>query len=311
MKRNIWLFLLLPLLVWTGVPAHADSINLTDLLSTGTCLAPPDPNTPGQEFGLPAGCWTLQNQNGDGTFGGVGQTLASGTGSLLNGLTVIGSDVNTADGLGIPNGGALFSPDSTNGGFDPALLGVDGSGSGVDPYGTPFFTFTQFTTVITPTNPGLTDQGNGIFSGDLTFTWTFTTLDAGSFYDQAGYVYCPATSGIPTCQQIPLTMNFDALANNFSGASQNPDGSLNTTGPFPDQPSGFMETGTVTAFNLSAGDTFGAYVFSLDNANGAGTIVLSDAVAVTPEPASFLLIGGGLLALGGAGRRARRRSAGK
>lgn len=304
MKRNIWLFLLSPLLVLTGVPANASSINLTDMLSAGTCTAP-DP-TPG--------CWTLQNQNGDGTFGGVGQTLASGNGSLLNDLTVIGSDVNTADpNSGIPNGGLLF--DFSNGpGFDPALLGVDGnSGDGTDPNGTPFSTFTQFTTVITGDNPGLTDQGNGIFSGDLTFTWTFTTFDAGSFYDQAGYIYCPATSGIPTCQQVPLTMNFDALANNFSGASQNPDGTVNTTaGPFPDSSTGFAEGGpsaTVTAFNLSAGDTFGAYVLSLDNANGAGTIVFSGPAASspTPEPASFLLIGGGLLALGGAGRKARRR----
>jgi len=306
MKRNIWLFLLSPLLVLTGVPANASSINLTDMLSAGTCMTPPDPNTPGLESGFPGGCWTLQNQNGDGTFGGVGQTAASGNGSLLNGLTVIGSDVNTVDDFGIPNGGPLFSPDSINGGFDPALLQADYSGSGFDPYGTSYYTTTLFTTVITGDNPGLTDQGDGItFSGDLTFTWTFTTFDAGSFYDQAGYLYCPATSGIPTCQQIPLTMNFDALTN----TALNQDFTTNTTGPFPDQPSGYMETGTVTAVNLSAGDTFGAYVLSLDNANGAATIAFSGPAASspTPEPASFLLIGGGLLALGWAGRKARRR----
>jgi hypothetical protein len=316
MKRNIWLFLLSPLLVLTGVPAHAGSINLTDMLSAaGTCLTPPDPGTPGLESGLPAGCWTLQNQNSDGSFGGVGQTLANGTGDLLNGLTVIGSDVNTGDGIGIPNDGALFSPDPINGGFDPALLGVDGSGDGLsspgfDPYGTPYSTFTQFTTVITASNPGLTTQSDGItVAGDLTFTWTFTTLDAGSFYDQAGYIYCPSTSSNPTCQQVPLTMNFDALANGFNGAALNPDGSLNTDpSTFPDPSKGFLETGSVTIAGVSAGDTFGAYVLSLDNTNGAGTIVLAgQPSSLAPEPASFLLIGGGLLALGGAGRKARRR----
>src|SRR5471030_2828915 len=68
MKRNnIWLFILSPLLVLTGVPAHAGIINLTDLLSAGT--------------------WTLKNQNS-----GIGSGVANGTGGLLNGLTVIGSD---------------------------------------------------------------------------------------------------------------------------------------------------------------------------------------------------------------------------
>jgi hypothetical protein len=57
-------------------------------------------------------------------------------------------------------------------------------------------------------------------------------------------------------------------------------------------------------------------VNTLDNANGAGTITFSDplgpgTISDTPEPASFLLIGGGLLALGSAGQKARRRQAGK
>jgi hypothetical protein len=364
MKRNIWLFLLSPLLVLTGVPANAGILNLTDMLSAGTCVAAPDPNTPGLESGAPAGCWTLQNQNSDNTSGGVGQTAADGNGSLLNGLTVTGSDVNTVDSFldpfpGMPNGGALFNsstgpcstqPDpNTNApgfpagcgpGLDPALLGVDGSGDGlsqpgIDPYGTPFSTTTFFTTVITGNNPGLTDQGDGItYAGDLSFTWTFTTLDAGSFYDQAGYYVCfGGFSG--SCSTTELTMNFDSLANGFQGASLNPDGSLNT-GPcttppdpttdtpgipagcsdpstFPAQGTGNLETGTATVFGLTAGDIFGAYVLSLDNANGAGTITFAGpAATVTPEPASFLLIGGGLLVLGGAWRKKHgRRGAGQ
>jgi hypothetical protein len=315
MKRNIWLFLLSPLLVFTGVPAHAGSINLTDMLAAGTC----DPNTPA------AGCWTLQNTGPLSLFdpstglGGlsVDQTLAgfgaNGTGSFLNGLTVTGSDVNTIDGSSMPNGGPLFSPDATNGGFDPALLGADGSGDGLllpgfDPYGTPFSTFTLFSTVITSDNPGLTNDNNDqiTYQGDLTFTWTFTTQDAGSFYDQAGYYVC-SPGGVPGngCSINPLTMNFDALTN----SALNQDNTVNTTGPFPDPNTpGYIETGTATAVNLSAGDTFGAYVLSLDNANGAGTIVLAgQPSSLAPEPASFLLIGGGLLALGGAGRKARRR----
>jgi hypothetical protein len=318
MKRNnIWLFILSPLLVLTGVPANAGIIDLTDLLAPGTCST-----------ALAAGCWTLQNQNGDGTVtpdsGGVGQT---GTGSLLSGLTVIGSDVNTVDAFGAPNGGALFDPSTAPNGFDPALLGVDGfSGDGTDINGTPFSTITLFTTVISDAT-----------SGDLTFNWSYSTLDAGSFYDQAGYYQCSATA-IPGvgCAFYQLTMSYDALAGfvpsndltvdnplgipgafGGSGAAPDPlsgggfvyaynlDGTLNTAFNAPTSP-GFAETGTATV-SLSAGDTFGAYVLSLDNANGAGTISFASFASPTPEPASFLLIGGGLLALGGAGRRARRR----
>jgi len=318
MKRNnIWLFILSPLLVLTGVPAHAGIINLTDLLSAGT--------------------WTLQNQNS-----GIGSGVANGTGGLLNGLTVIGSDVNTVDTFGTPNGGALFFPDSTNGGFDPALVGVDGnSGDGTDLYGTPFSTTTLFTTVISDAT-----------SGDLTFNWSYSTLDAGSFYDQAGYYWCQAAlTGFPGggCALYQLTMSYDALggfvpsndqtdanplgipgAFGGSGAALDPlngggflyayntDGTLNTAFTPPtacldasgNACPGYKETGSATVFGLSAGDTFGAYVLSQDNANGAGTISFSP--TPTPEPASFLLIGGGLLVLGGAWRKKHgRRGAGQ
>jgi hypothetical protein len=300
MKRNIWLFLLSPLLVLTVVPANADSINFTDLLpstGTGICDIPPDPTTSGAQFGSPAGCWTLQSQ----LFGTPG------------------------DGF-LPGSGIAGSSNLT-------VTGTDGTG---DSNGNDMFTFTQFTTVITDAT-----------SGDLTFNWNYSTFDVGSFYDPAGYIYCPASNSNPTCQTKQLTMDFDGLgdpslpfgdpgsllpgslllggiSDPSTNSAFNPDGSVNILNlPSPPVcdlnalicPPGFAESGTVTVFGLSAGDTFGAWVASNSNTFGAGQIILSNILsnteAPTPEPASFLLIGGGLLALGWAGRKARRRGAGQ
>jgi hypothetical protein len=261
MNRRIWLSLLSTLLLLTGVPASADTINMQSLLSAGACTTAPDPNTPGAEFGFPAGCWTLQNRNSDGTVGGAASgTALTGSG----GITVTGSDANL-----------------------------------VDSFGTPISTLTQFTTVISDTTPGVTMAPDGIsLSGDLTFNWLFTTEDAGSFYDPAGYFLCSATpTGYPSniCGLYQLTSDLDAL---------NPPDPLNP--PF----SPFAESGTVTV-TLAPGDVFGAYVLTQDNMGGAGTITFSDQMVPSPEPASFLLIGGGFMGLGWAGRKARRRQAEK
>jgi len=266
MNRRIWLSLLSTLLLLTGVPASADTINVQSLIPTGagdTCIVAPDPNTPGAEFGSPAGCWSLQNRNSDGTVGGAANgTALTGPGAI----TVTGSDAN------------LF-----------------------DSFGTPISTLTQFTTVISDTTPGVTMAPDGIsLSGDLTFNWLFTTHDAGSFYDPAGYFLCSATpTGYPGnfCGLYQLTSDFDAV--------NAPDDPAN-----PSQKTGFAESGSVSV-TLAPGDVFGAYVLTQDNMGGAGTITFSDPMVPSPEPATFLLIGGGFMGLSWIGRKARRRQAEK
>jgi PEP-CTERM motif-containing protein len=247
MNRNICLLLLAPAFVLTGLPAYGSDIYLQDLLQSGPCTTVSDPNTP-------AGCWTLQNLNSDGSI----DSGANGTGMAGSDLTVIGSDASL-----------------------------------VDEFGFSLSTLTQFTTLISDTTPGISLGVDGVtLSGDLTFNWLFTTADAGSLYDPAGYFVCPAApTGFPggICGLFQLTMDYDAVAD-FSSNPQLPP---------------FAESGTVTV-TLNPGDVFGGYVNTADNLGGAGTIVFSDVSVSTPEPASFLLIGGGLLALGGAGRKARR-----
>jgi len=120
MKRNnIWLFILSPLLVLTGVPANAGVINLTDLLS-GTWTQQNVNTAPLLDAaGNPI---LVRDANGNPILDINGNTVpvldinSNGTTSLSGGsATVTGSNVNTVDGLGIPNGGALFNPSTTNG----------------------------------------------------------------------------------------------------------------------------------------------------------------------------------------------------
>jgi hypothetical protein len=269
MNRRNWLLLVFPLFFLTGVRANAGVINFSDLLPDvpgNTCTTVPDPNTPGAEFGSPSGCWTLVNRNSDNTIDGP----ATGTAfAALSSVTLTGSDANSFDLFG-----HIFGPM-------------------VDAWsGMPIQTLTQFTTVIRDTTPGLTLSPDGVTrSGDLTFTWFFTTLDQGSFYDPAGYILCPATStGYPSelCGLHQLSKDLDAL-----------------NAPDPQNPNTpFMEGGTVTV-TLAVGDVFGAYALTSDNAGGAGTITFSDSMVISPEPASLLLTGGALLALGWIGRKGR------
>lgn len=253
-------FCALPLLILgLSLPSRAGIIRMQDFTPGIACATDPDPS-PGNEFGTPAGCWTLRNFNSDGTMNGAAN------GAALNGVVgVTGSDTNTFDNLG-------------------SVIGPM-----VDISGAPIGTLTQFTTVIGETTPGITDG-----SGDLTFNWFFSTADAGSFYDPAGYVLCPAApTGFPssTCGFVQLTTDLDAF---------NPPDPLNPPSP------PFPESGQVT-LTLSPGDVFGLYVQTADNVGGPGTIMFADPAGPAPEPASLLLIGGGLIAIGGARRKARKR----
>jgi hypothetical protein len=57
----------------------------------------------------------------------------------------------------------------------------------------------------------------------------------------------------------------------------------------------------------TAAESGGVTALKADHGEGAATVVFADSLVPAPEPATFLLIGGGLLVLGGSGRKARRR----
>ena len=107
-------------------------------------------------------------------------------------------------------------------------------------------------------------------TGAETFTWAYTTYDCcGSYWDPAGYV---------------LNGTYVQLSTDC------------TTG-------GTCDTSGTTTVALTAGDTFGWYVYSIDSIEGRGEIAINP--STTPEPSSLLLLGAGLSGLVGVIRRKR------
>jgi hypothetical protein len=138
-------------------------------------------------------------------------------------------------------------------------------------------------TALAPASVTLTGGNNGsgqfgetLFSitvpttTTLTFDWTYTTFDCcGSYWDPAGY----EINGT----EYPLSPG-DFVAG-FSGSGE-------------------------TTVNLTAGQQFGFYVDTVDNAAGVAT--LSVGAAAVPESSSLALLAAGLLGLAGLFRRGSR-----
>jgi hypothetical protein len=112
----------------------------------------------------------------------------------------------------------------------------------------------------------------------LTFDWTYTSADgAGSQYDPGGFILNGA--------QTQLSPN-DLVLDSASGQ---------------------------VTLNLSAGDTYGFYIFSTDSEQGRGDISVTPfrgglgevALAAVPEPATWALMLTGFFGLGLALRRWR------
>ena len=111
----------------------------------------------------------------------------------------------------------------------------------------------------------------------LTFDWTYTSADgAGSQYDPGGWIL----NGTQT-QLSPNNLNLDSVS------------------------------GQVT-LNLSAGDTYGFYIFSTDSQAGRGDIRVTPArglgastLSAVPEPATWAMILSGFFGLGVVLRRRR------
>lgn len=99
-----------------------------------------------------------------------------------------------------------------------------------------------------------------------------------------------------------VTNSYDCCGAEWDPAGYYLDGALVQLSP-NDYVVGDSASGTLTV-DLAAGDTFGWYVTSPDSCCGRGEITVD--VATVPEPATFTLLGAGLLGLGAASRRKAR-----
>ena len=143
-------------------------------------------------------------------------------------------------------------------------------------------------TSLAPTSVTLTGGNNGSFlpgetlfsitaptTATLSFNWIYSTLDCcGSVWDPAGYEIDGTKYQLSTNSAVP----------------------------------GLGGSGATTV-NLTAGDTFGFYVDTVDNLEGPGILQVSGATSTpTPEPSTFVLLAVGLLGLVGLFRQRSRNS---
>lgn len=129
------------------------------------------------------------------------------------------------------------------------------------------------------------DTGSGDFSrleftivapaaGQVSFSWSYVSNDntVDPLWDPAGYRY-----GAGPAQLTQLSVDAGTVS----------------------------QSGSVS-FNVTAGQTFGFYVTSLDNTGGYATLTISNFTAPIPEPASVAMMSLGLLGVAAAAARRRR-----
>ncbi len=158
---------------------------------------------------------------------------------------------------------------SFTGQFDPSLATVTtGGGDGwFDPSGAPL-SVTLWGSDSNVFEDGVMTQVIWtVVTGDpnVQFFWDYETFDDGPIYDRAGYIL----NGVPT--------------------------------QLSDSSGGSIQSGFVSGLSINPGDQFGFYVYSTDDCCGRAEITISG----IPEPATVLLCGLGLTALGLLRRRRR------
>jgi len=167
----------------------------------------------------------------------------------------------------------MFTLGNTNGGDGGVILS---SGGGFDVFGADNGTSRIFGGGPLSSLTTYTATSSG--DQTLTFDWTYTSADgAGSAYDPGGWVL----NGVQT-QLSPDDLLLDSASGQLT-------------------------------LNLSAGDSYGFYIYSTDSQAGRGDIRITpaslleaEALAVVPEPATWGLMIGGFFGLGLALRSRRR-----